>query len=223
LNATITYQGGTNNDVILTVTAAGSSDLTVTKYAPGSVPGGSDFTYKIKVSNSASATGTATGVSVTDQLPAGVSFVSSTPECSESAGMVTCTGLPDIPAGGSKVVKIVVTAGSAPAPCRIPRRRRRRMIQLTALKQHHVDLIITCITESSTAPETVVTSTGDAFAKPGRPMACAPAGGDRRSERTQRRLRISPSSSLSRMTIPTRPCLLQGRWFRTYQRRAHIA
>jgi uncharacterized repeat protein (TIGR01451 family)/CSLREA domain-containing protein len=94
--------------------SVGPPDLTVTKSAPGSVPGGSTFTYKIKVSNSASATVTAIGVSVSDQLPAGVTFVSSTPACSESAGLVTCSGLPDIPAGGHDVVKIVVTAGTAP-------------------------------------------------------------------------------------------------------------
>ena len=118
LNATITYQDGTNsNDVVLTAVAAPISDLTVTKSAPASVTEGNNFTYTITVSNSASATATATGVSVSDTLPAGVTFlsVSPMPGCSESAGTVTCTGLPDIPAGGSDIVMIVVTAGSAPA------------------------------------------------------------------------------------------------------------
>jgi CSLREA domain-containing protein len=89
------------------------SDLSITKTAPATVTQGNNFTYTITVSNSASAAVAATGVTVSDTLPSGVTFVSASAGCLESAGVVSCTGA-DIPLGGSDVFTIQVTAG-APA------------------------------------------------------------------------------------------------------------
>src|SRR5206468_595930 len=81
-SVTITVNGctsaaGTTNVVVNTC----NSDLSVAKSAPVSVTEGNDVTYAITVSNSVSATATATGVSVTDVLPAGVTFVSASAGC----------------------------------------------------------------------------------------------------------------------------------------------
>jgi CSLREA domain-containing protein len=114
INATITYQGGTNNnDVVLTTSSATPSDISVTKSAPATATEGNDFTYTITISNSPTAAATATGVTLTDALPVpDATFVSVTPSpaCSHSAGTVTCTGLPDIAPGDSDIVTIVVHA-----------------------------------------------------------------------------------------------------------------
>jgi uncharacterized repeat protein (TIGR01451 family) len=72
----------------------------------GAVLANGTITYTLKVSNDG--TGDATGVVVTDALPAGVSFDSATPGCTEVAGTVTCD-LGDIGAGASLSVEITVT------------------------------------------------------------------------------------------------------------------
>lgn len=69
---------------------AADADLSLTMWAPETVTAGSNLTYDIVVHNTGP--GTATGVTLTDTLPAGVTFVSATPaeSCSESEGYVTC-------------------------------------------------------------------------------------------------------------------------------------
>jgi uncharacterized repeat protein (TIGR01451 family) len=83
-------------------------DVSVTKAndPDGAVENGDSITYTLMVANDGTAN--ATGVEVTDQLAAGVTFVSATSGCSEDAGLVTCV-LGDIGAGAGVAVVITVT------------------------------------------------------------------------------------------------------------------
>jgi uncharacterized repeat protein (TIGR01451 family) len=82
-------------------------DLAVTKTAPASVTVGVQFDYTITVSNSG---GDATGVEVTDELPAGVDYVSASADnggsCSGTS-TVTCT-FATLDGGQSATVTITV-------------------------------------------------------------------------------------------------------------------
>jgi uncharacterized repeat protein (TIGR01451 family) len=87
-----------------------TSDLSITKTdSPDPVTAGNTLTYSLTVRNGGSAD--ATGVSVTDTLPGGVTFVSATSSsgsCSEASGTVTCT-IGDLANGASATVEIKVT------------------------------------------------------------------------------------------------------------------
>ncbi len=87
-----------------------STDLAITKTdSPDPVTAGSNLTYTITVTNNGPFD--ATGVTMTDPLPAEVTFVSATPSqgtCSESAGTVTCV-LGSLANGTNATVGIVVT------------------------------------------------------------------------------------------------------------------
>ena len=77
---------------------------------------GQSVTYTMAVSNDGS-DGDATGVTLTDPLPAGVTYVSATPSqgsCSQSGGTVTCA-LGPLPANSSAGVTITVTTPNASA------------------------------------------------------------------------------------------------------------
>jgi len=84
------------------------ADLKVTKIAdPSPVFIGEPLTYTITILNKGPST--ATGVSIIDTLPAEVTFVSASPGCSHSAGIVTCE-LEQLDAGAGATVEILVTA-----------------------------------------------------------------------------------------------------------------
>jgi choice-of-anchor A domain-containing protein/uncharacterized repeat protein (TIGR01451 family) len=86
----------------------GTSDVTITKSASTATPhGGDTFTYTLTATNVGDAT--ATGVEIRDELPDGVTFVSATAPCTQSAGVVTCD-VGDLAAGASTTVTITVTA-----------------------------------------------------------------------------------------------------------------
>jgi uncharacterized repeat protein (TIGR01451 family) len=94
-------------------------DLSVSKTCPtgpfiAGVP--TDLTYNITVANNDS-TNAATGVTLTDSLPAGVTFDHATPSqgsCSESAGVVTCL-LGSIGHGANATVTIVAAEPTDPS------------------------------------------------------------------------------------------------------------
>ena len=88
------------------------ADLSVYQYGPDTVTTGADLSYDIELSNGGPAT--ATSVSVTDTLPAGVVFASASPSqgtCGESLGVVTCT-LGSVSAFANASITVDVTAPS---------------------------------------------------------------------------------------------------------------
>ena len=68
---------------------AAGADLSLAKAAPASVPVGSNITYTLQASDNGP--GPATGVTVTDHIPAGTSFVSATPSKGSCSGTATVT------------------------------------------------------------------------------------------------------------------------------------
>ena len=90
----------------ITVTPA-SADLAITKAdSPDPVAAGSQLTYTLDYQNLGPSD--ATGVQILDTLPPGVTFVSASAGCTETAGTVTCD-VGTVTAGGSGQVLIVVT------------------------------------------------------------------------------------------------------------------
>jgi len=87
------------------------ADVSVAKGGPTQVTVGGTIMYTLMVSNSGP--DEAPNVVVTDTLPAGVTFVSASPECSEAAGIVTCV-LPSVAASATVNLAIDVTAPNTP-------------------------------------------------------------------------------------------------------------
>lgn len=70
-------------------TSCDQTDLRITKSdSPDPVHAGQQMTYTVTVSNDGP--NTASSVTVTDTLPAGVTFLSSAPSCTNAAGTLTC-------------------------------------------------------------------------------------------------------------------------------------
>lgn len=92
-------------------------NLSITKNASSNtVNAGAPFSYTINVANSGP--GTAANVSVTDTLPAGVTFTGATGTgwtCNNAAGTVTCT-MASLPVGAANPITINVTAPLSGAP-----------------------------------------------------------------------------------------------------------
>jgi large repetitive protein len=65
-----------------------AADLGTTKSAPATADPGSEIDYTLGVRNNGPSP--ATGVTLSDTLPAGVQFVSADPACSDAGGVVTC-------------------------------------------------------------------------------------------------------------------------------------
>ncbi len=89
--------------------SAPSADLSIAKTdAPDPVGVGSNLTYTLTVTNNGPSG--ATGVSVVDSLPAGVTFQSATPSQGTCSGTTTITcNLGSLANGGTATVQIVVT------------------------------------------------------------------------------------------------------------------
>jgi uncharacterized repeat protein (TIGR01451 family) len=83
-------------------------DVTIAKANDpgGAVVNGGSIAYTLTVTNEGDAT--ATAVALTDQLPAGVTFVDATAGCTEAGGLVTCA-LGDIGAGAGLGIDVSVT------------------------------------------------------------------------------------------------------------------
>ena len=99
-----------DNPASATVEVGPTADLSIAKTGPASAGAGSELTYTLTVAN-AGPSG-ATGVTVTDTLPAGMAHVASNPSqgtCSESAGTVTCA-LGAISNGAGATVAITARA-----------------------------------------------------------------------------------------------------------------
>jgi uncharacterized repeat protein (TIGR01451 family) len=102
------YASG-NDAASVTLNGSARADLSLSKTASQEpVASGSNFTYTIVVVNYGPAAGT--GVTVTDNLPAGVAFVSATPSQGSCTGTtsLSCT-LGTISAGGSAQLAVIVT------------------------------------------------------------------------------------------------------------------
>jgi uncharacterized repeat protein (TIGR01451 family) len=106
---------GNNSSTAVTQVSAALADLSITKTpAPGPYGTGQLLTYTIVATNGGPTT--ATGVTVTDTLPAGSTLQSSTPSgaCS-GTGTVTCNA-GTLANGGSATFTLTVTLPSAPGP-----------------------------------------------------------------------------------------------------------
>jgi uncharacterized repeat protein (TIGR01451 family) len=86
------------------------ADLGVVKTGPALVTEGQNLTYHLTASNGGPAA--ATGVTVTDTLPANSTFVSASAGCTHAAGVVTCTAA-SLASGASTTFDITVKAGSS--------------------------------------------------------------------------------------------------------------
>ncbi|GEM_PF-1629650 len=94
------------------VNFVGGTDLSISKTASAvtNVNAGAAYSYTLTVTNNGPAP--ASGVSVTDPLPAGVTFVSASGTgwtCNQAAGTVTCT-MPTLAVGPANPITINVTA-----------------------------------------------------------------------------------------------------------------
>jgi uncharacterized repeat protein (TIGR01451 family) len=100
----------TSVDLLLTVNPA-PTDVQVTGSAnTGSPPAGSSFTYTFQVKDNGPQP--APGVTFTDALPAGLTFVSASSSvgtCSQAGGTVSCT-IGDLAVGAQAVISITVLA-----------------------------------------------------------------------------------------------------------------
>jgi uncharacterized repeat protein (TIGR01451 family) len=107
-------QNPTNDHDTKTINVAALIDLSIESTAsPAAFTPGRTLTYTLKVHNAGPSA--ATGVVVTDTLPAGVSFVSAT-GCRNASGTVTCD-IPKIAAGATveRSIKVTLQASQAPA------------------------------------------------------------------------------------------------------------
>jgi uncharacterized repeat protein (TIGR01451 family) len=104
----------TNNEVTVTSTVlARRSDLSIQMHGPAEVVSGEPFTYTIDVANAGP--GPAGGVTVSDVLPTGVSFVDAAPNgaCGDDLGTITC-GLGTLAMGESASIELHVVADVPP-------------------------------------------------------------------------------------------------------------
>jgi uncharacterized repeat protein (TIGR01451 family) len=101
--------GGVSDAFVAKISPLTEVDLSIAKTDfPDPVAVGTNLTYTITVTNNGPST--ATGVTVTDTLPAGVSYVSATPSQGSCSGTSTVTcNLGNLANGASATVTIVVT------------------------------------------------------------------------------------------------------------------
>ena len=91
-------------------------DLRIEKEAPATVAVGTDLTYSLKVTNLGPSV--ATGVTITDPLPTGVSFVSASTGCTLASQVLTCEA-GTLVAGASASFTVTVSVPVSTATSRI--------------------------------------------------------------------------------------------------------
>ncbi|HEV3340247.1 MAG TPA: DUF4214 domain-containing protein [Pirellulales bacterium] len=109
--------GSTANATSTATVSSGSAQVSIAKSAPSTGTVGTNLSYTVTVTNGAGAA-SAAAVTMTDTLPAGVSFVAAT---DTSGGTITNTGstvtdvIGTLAAGATDTITIVVTPGSSTA------------------------------------------------------------------------------------------------------------
>jgi uncharacterized repeat protein (TIGR01451 family) len=102
----------------VTLTVSGGVDMALNMWRDEDFTVGRDALYRLSVYNAGAVT--ATGVTLVDTLPAGLTYVSGEGHgrftCSASGQVVTCTTPYDIAPGRSAVIALTVGVGSAAAP-----------------------------------------------------------------------------------------------------------
>jgi len=99
-----------NNHSTAEVGVGPVTDLAIVKTAPATVAAGGQLTWALQVTNKGP--DPATGVKVSDPLPAGVAFVAADPGCVDVGGTVECA-LGNLPVGESITVHVTVTVPPA--------------------------------------------------------------------------------------------------------------
>jgi uncharacterized repeat protein (TIGR01451 family) len=117
VNVMDSASGNVSANCQITVTAlADQADVRITKSGPtpSTVTPNTNVPYTIVVTNAGPAS--AAGVTVTDILPAGTTFVSATSPCSSSVGTVTCSlgTMPSSGSGSSVTINLVIMSPSSP-------------------------------------------------------------------------------------------------------------
>ena len=116
VTSTVSDPDGTNNSASQSTAVTKLANLEVIKEdPPNGVISGKSLTYKVTVTNKGLSN--ATGVTLTDTLPAGVTFVSATPSqgsCAQASGTITCN-LGAIVKNAEVTATIVVTVQVAVA------------------------------------------------------------------------------------------------------------
>lgn len=109
-----THEHDTTNNATKETTALGrEADLSIEKSAPATIAAGTNLTYDIEVSNLGSSD--ALNVTMTDPLPAGVTYVSAAADLGGSCtAAVVCTW-PSLVVGATSVVTIVVDVPASTA------------------------------------------------------------------------------------------------------------
>lgn len=95
-----------NNTATAVTTISRAADLAISKSdSPDPVAAGQTLTYTLSAVNNGPST--ATGLTVSDTLPAGLTFISASSGCSQAGGMVTCT-VSSLASGGNAQYQVVV-------------------------------------------------------------------------------------------------------------------
>jgi len=105
---------GNNNASAQTCTRQASADLSLTKDAPSPVVPGRNLTYTLVASNRGP--DAAVNARVTDQLPAGTTFVSASDACTAAGSTVTCAA-GTLASGASQTFTITVAVPASQEDC----------------------------------------------------------------------------------------------------------